>query len=209
MSGRITAPVPTRLLRDLLGKASGKSLKVLDVGCSDGALVAELKSLGMDAVGIDDSLSKTSDGLHAGSLAANLPFPAHSMDLVLVRGMKVFGGELAGPEVFTSTANLLSCLKPTGRLILFEPMSFAGTGSVNAARLNAWRDHLSRFPGKCSTRQYADGLGFLLSLKWLLGDKKISATIVTMTIDAKPMSRLEWHRVVRDILIGKGRRGAA
>jgi len=205
----IASPVPPRLLRNLLGKSVAPKIKVLDVGCGDGSVVRALRQLGADAVGIDDTLQAPAEGLTAGSLAANFAYPAHSFDVVIVRGMKVYGGPFEGPEVFTSTANLLSCLRPAGRLVLFEPQDVAGPGAVDAGRLNLWREHLARFPGTCEVRQFRDGLGFLLSLQWLLGAKRINATVVSMTIPTRSVSRLEWHRIVRDILIGKPKRGAA
>ncbi len=214
MSARKSAtpsPVPVRLLRNLLGTSSAPKIKVLDVGCGDGSVVRALRTLGAEAVGIDDVLSAPGEGLTAGSLASNLAYPAHSFDVVLVRGMKVYGqpGPFQGPEVFTSTANLLSCLRPAGRLVLFEPLELGGQAAPDAGRLNAWREHLARFPGACEVRQFRDGLGFLLGFKWLLGEKRIKATIVSMTIPTQSISRLEWHRIVRDILIGKTKRGAA
>ncbi len=205
----LATSVPPRLLRSLLGKSASPKIKVLDVGCGDGSVVRALRQLGADAVGIDDTLEAQAEGLTAGSLAANFAYPAHSFDVVIVRGMKVYGGAFEGPEVFTSTANLLSCLRPDGRLVLFEPQDVTGPGAVNAGRLNTWREHLAKFPGACDVRQVRDGIGFLLSLKWLLGEKRIDATIVSMTIPTRSISRLEWHRIVRDILIGKSKRGAA
>ena len=209
MSATVSSPIPSRLLQSLVGPAATSKGAILDVGCGDGAVVRGLRGIGCTTQGIDDTLSRAADGLVQGSLSGNVPFAVHTFDAILVRGMKVYSGPLTGPEVFTATANLLSCLKPGGRLVLFEPQGFAAPGSIDAARLNAWREHLSQFPGRCDVSQFADGLGFLLSLKWLMGEKKIAATIVSMTVPSPALSRLEWHRVVRDILLGKKKRGAA
>ena len=123
MSARKSAtpsPVPARLLRNLLGTSSAPKIKVLDVGCGDGSVVRALRSLGAEAVGIDDALTAPAEGLTAGSLAANLAYPAHSFDVILVRGMKVYG-QPAGS----------SCSSRRSLVDRWLPMRAASTTGVN------------------------------------------------------------------------------
>ena len=116
--------IPKRLLRDLFVSCQiGAESRVLEVGCGDGKQIGFMRQLGIMAEGQDDrGMAPSGDSkIHAVPLTAPLPFAPQSIDMILFRRSRVHELSLISPESCTGTANLLSCLKPGGRVILLEP----------------------------------------------------------------------------------------
>ena len=194
-------PIPRRLLHRMLASASIKSeSKVLDVGSGDGSIVAHLRKSGIDAWGIDEQAPPAGalkEYLKTGGLMGAVPFGPHSFELVLLRGMRVFADRLDTPEACMATANVLSCLQTSGRLLLVDPAEPSTGIQPNAARTESWQQHLSLFPGTFSVRPFAEGISWYLSLKFLF-QPKLDAQILEFKLPDHSISRLEWHRKARE-----------
>lgn len=208
----MTLPLPKRVIRKLLHGGMFRARRVLEVGCEDGRLVRFLQGQGRQAAGIDDrtGLPPLAAGLsdtHHSSIAGGFPFAPHHFQAMLVRGSRIYSGDLLNPEASIATANLLSSLAPRRRAI------FLATHLAGDTPLETWIDslqaHLAPFPGTVSVSQYEDGWEKWLSLEWLIGrNRDVDLTLVTFTSHRKAVSRLEWHQIARKAVMGRLRPAA-
>jgi len=127
-----------------------------------------------------------------GDVAGGMPVPAHSVDCVVLRSAKTFTAGLGTPEALLGAANLLSCLKPQGTLlVLGQP----------GESLQAWHELLSAYPVQVSQADYKDGIGYWLTLQWLKGSSQIQLPVLRAEIGKESISRLQWHRLVRELMM--------
>lgn len=138
--GAITERLERRLILELLGDVSGRTL--LDLGCGDGKLAVELASRGAQVTAVDASepmiAAARARADEAGveirfhiAAAGKLPFPDGNFDTVAAVTILCFV-ENATP-VFNEIARIL---RPGGRLVIGE----LGKWSIWAAarRLRGW-----------------------------------------------------------------------
>lgn len=122
--GQITDSLEQRLLLELLGRVSGKAL--LDVGCGDGALAAELARRGAMVTGVDlDPTMITAARRRAEAegvqlrlvegQAESLPFDSAVFDYVVAVTVLCFVREAK-----RAVAEMARILKPGGRLVIGE-----------------------------------------------------------------------------------------
>jgi SAM-dependent methyltransferase len=197
--------------KTLSGIKPGAETRVLEVGCGRGESLALLSARKYDAYGFD--LGAASGQLLApksqfafGSLSSAMSFPQHHFDAVVVRPMPSFRGELATAEHYVATANLLSCVKAGGRLVIVEP-SDGRDGSTAAEWIERWNRQLEAFKVEKRTLIYRDGgLGQLL-FGWLKKTPKLDLQLLQLTMPKDAVSRLEWHRQARAAAMPKTRNG--
>ena len=188
--------LPVRVLKSLactaLVRAGGA---VLEVGPVRPTAMPDWTSLGMLSTALTDSAPSTPTlpgQVLIGDVAGGMPVSAHSVDCVVLRSAKTFSLGLATPEALLGTANLLSCLKPHGSmLVLGQP----------GESLQCWQELLSAFPIQVSQTEYRDGLGWWLSFQFLRGSAKVQMPILRAQIGPEATSRLQWHRLVRELIM--------
>lgn len=191
----VLTPGHVDLLARRMGAFSGRS--ILDVGCGDGSDVLRLHKRGASIKGLED-LHKSSpdcERIHCGSPAAEIPFAVHAFDVVLLRGTQLFSSMQEGPELTIALANLLSCLKPRGRLVI--PYRH-----VDERILACWREQLAPFSVSPRVRPLTGGLWAMLTLAKLRG-KDFRMTAIEFPLGRKPVSRLEWHRLARESVMSR------
>lgn len=211
-------PLPRLFLRDLIvGCDLGYGSKLIEVGCGTGELAAFCDSLGIEVAGFDDQADKIAVAaasypkieFHSGTLANSIPFEAGAYDAALVRGMNVYQNDLHSIEAYASTANLLSCLRPLGRLVFLFEDSLAEIGDSNNRRQQELSEHFSQFPGRCRPEVYAEGIGRFVSPSFLLGRRpRRGHTLLTMQVPPKPVDRLSWHTYAREAVMRSMNRAA-
>lgn len=201
-------PLPRLFLRDLLVACDlGYGSTLIDVGCGVGDLTAFCHSLGIDAAGYDDDSHAVAEAriahpdieFNAGTLSNSIPFEPQSCDVAIVRGMDVYEDDLESIEAYASTANLLSCLKPLGKLVFLYEDAVAGIGEMDNERQAELAEHFEKFPGRCRPEVYAEGIGRFISPSFLFGRRpRRGHTLLTMQVPPKPIDRLNWHNYARE-----------
>ena len=139
-SGAITEGLERRLILELAGDVRGR--QVLDVGCGDGDLAAELSRRGAHVVGIDSSKAMIEaakqraerDRLDAAfevASAQELPFPPECFDMVVAITILCFVEDPA--PVFHEMARVL---RPGGHLVIGELGKWSSWAA--ARRIRGW-----------------------------------------------------------------------
>lgn len=168
---------------------------MLEVGPVRPTAMPDWISLGMQPLALTDSAPSTPTApgqVLIGDVAGGMPVSAHSVDGVILRTAKTFRTGLGTPEALLGAANLLSCLKPNGSLlVLGQP----------GESLQGWQELLTSLPVKLSQTEYRDGLGWWLSLQWLKGSPQVQLPILRAELGKEAMSRLQWHRLVRELMM--------
>lgn len=197
-----TPPLPRRLLTDLLLHTKIEpGSRILDLGCGDGKLVEWLSSLGFEAQGFRESktTSETQDAnakFVSGNPVSGYPFPPNRFHLILARDIGCYLKQRNSPELYITTANVLSSLVAGGKLVILEPLT--PHAEPDAARIDWLLDHFSWFPAQCQPRQYAEGIGWFLKLRFLR-DRRLDQWLITVTAPTPNPTRLEWHRLACQI----------
>lgn len=188
--------LPKRVLKSLARTARVRlGGSVLEVGPVRATAMPDWISLGLQPLALTDSAPSTPTApgqVLIGDVAGGMPVSAHSVDGVILRTAKTFRAGLGTPEALLGAANLLSCLKPNGSLlVLGQP----------GESLQGWQDLLAAFPVKLSQSEYRDGLGWWVSLQWLKGSPQVRLPMLQAELGQDAMSRLQWHRLVRELIM--------
>jgi SAM-dependent methyltransferase len=192
----------------LAGLKGGADTRVLEVGCGRGESLALLAGKKINAFGFDlgssGQLLAPKSQFAFGSLSSAMSFPQHHFDAVIVRPMPSFRGEMATAEHYVATANLLSCVKAGGRMIIVEPT--AGRDGATAPEwIGRWNRQLEAFQVEKKVAAYRDG-GLVQALfGWLKKGPKLDLQLINISIPQTPVSRLEWHRQARAAAMPKTR----
>lgn len=174
-----------------LGCFGNRSL--LHVG-TDSEAISAIRQRGGHILGIVEATDQAQpEWVTVGSPCGSIQVAAHSVQHVLIGDAAVFAGVQPTPESTIALANLLSCLKKRGRLLVPVP-------AVEGPEVELWRERLSGFPGKLTQRLYKTGVFEYASLAVVLrGIHRIP--VLEWTIPRKLISRLEWHKFARDAVM--------
>ena len=192
----------------LPGIKAGGDTRVLEVGCGRGESLALLAGKKINAFGFDlgaaSGLLAPKSQFAFGSLSSAMSYPQHHFDAVIVRPMPSFRGEMATAEHYVATANLLSCVKAGGRMIIVEPAS-GRDGSTAAEWIARWNRQLEAFTVEKKVGGYRDG-GLMHALfGWLKKGPKLDLSLIQISTPQTAVSRLEWHRQARAAAMPKTR----
>ena len=192
-SGNSKLSVPElNLLARRLGCFSGRH--VLDVSADSAAWVLQTQQRKGTISGIVDVADSTGEGLTCGSPAASISHSAHTVNCVLIRDNSIFAQSSTTVEMTIALANLLSCLKSRGRVVI--PVT-----DLDQAR-SIWTRRLEGFPGTLRAREIKTGILDYLTLAILFrGIHQIP--VLEFTIGRKLLSRLQWHQLAREAVLNR------
>ena len=174
---------------------------VLDLG-ANGTWATDVARRGgtIQAI-VDDAADAPPEGITVGSPTGSIPQPVHSIHRILIRDLSLFESDEVTPETSIAIANLLSCLKPRGRMVI--PVA-----ELEGSEQQLWTERLHGFPGRLTTRVYKTGLIDTLSLMFLFRGKH-EIPVIEFTVERKPISRLEWHRLAREAVMQRMQKSPA
>jgi hypothetical protein len=120
---------------------------------------------------------------------------AHSSDLVLYLGVSGTHGNLLDASARQMTAQLLSMLKPLGRMVFLHRHAEVATAAHTA---DCWPRHLACFPGEVSTQTVNDRSIPAAVWQWLTrrGPHR-ATTLITFEAPLEYLSVEEWRDYAR------------
>lgn len=187
--------LPIRVLKSLARVARIRSGgAVLEVGPLRPTAMQDWATAGLTPTALTDTAPSTPSApgqVLIGDVAGGMPVTAHSVDGVVVRTAKTFRAGLSTPESLLGAANLLSCLKPNGSLLVL--------GSAGES-LASWQELLSAFPVKVTSGEYRDGLMYWLTFQFF-SSRQAQVPYLRAEIGKDAISRLQWHRLVRELVM--------
>jgi SAM-dependent methyltransferase len=191
----------------LLDHQVGLGSRVLVVGCGHGELVKLFDDLGMDAAGLDESPENVSraaeheprSDFHLVSAPAEQSLEHigndEPQDLIIVRHLTTYDGNLFCPSSFLATAKLLQHLRPSGWLtfVVHRDQSRRSEGVAHEAACFA--EHLTRFPGMHRVSHFADCEFSTIASDWLHFHRHYGEYMVaSLRVPDVALSSSEWQR---------------
>ncbi len=212
-----SVPLPRAVMRHLLLEHQiGWGSRVLDVGCGHGELVHFLDDLGIEAVGMDESAENLSwaQNLEPRSDFQLVTAPAEQsldhivddepLDLVVVRHLTTYDGDLFSPASFQASAKLLQHVRPGGWLSFLVHRDTTHRRDGNSHELACFARHLSFFPGTCRVSHFADCELSTIAYDWLhLHRHHGEFLVASLRVPQSPIEAVEWRRLANQATLGR------
>ncbi|MBM3969313.1 MAG: class I SAM-dependent methyltransferase [Planctomycetes bacterium] len=204
-----SAPLPRAVVRHLLFTHQiGMGSRVLVVGCGHGELVHFFDDLGMDAGGLDESPDnvdwaaehepRSDFRLVSSPAEASLEYIRNDepYNLIVVRHLTTYNGNLFCPSSFLATAKLLQNLRPNGWFTFLVHRDNSRPSNCEAHEVSCFTRHLSFFPGTCRVSRFADCELSTIANDWLhLHRHHGEFVVVSLRIPHVALSATEWRRL--------------
>lgn len=197
--------LPRRILRHLfVSRRIRAGSRVLDVGCGSGALSRFLDPFAVDVVGLDASVTQIAKArrkapeleFHCVDLGNPLPIAGQQFDLVLARKVPAHAGNLMSQAALAATANLLSCLRPGGELLIISRLEPTADDRQGGHRRSCYARHLGSFPGSCRVLSLPDPWWNMNSLRRLcLWQPRGSFSTAVLRIPEVPHTYAQWYSI--------------
>lgn len=195
--------LPKRLLRHLFETGRvGIGCRVLDVGCGGGNLLRFLNQLCLDATGLDESPQNVETAralapeldVYCGRAQDPLPFAEHTFNLVLVRDLAVYEGELFSFGALLSTARLLAAVRPGGHLLIVRQLQYSESMGPILHQDDCYLQHLQVFTKAATCTR--------ISTRWNWIPWKRSAgeyQVAGVQVPVRARSLKEWLKIGRRV----------
>lgn len=195
--------LPRKVLRHLVvAHGVGVGSRVLDVGCGGGELVGFLQDLGLFATGCEESAVKLTrarrnnpklDLVHCQAFERGVPFAAHQFDLILVRNLSVYHGNLLAADALKTTAHLAACVRPGGYLVFLTSMAEEPADAGPAHDGSCFLRHVSLFRGSAETAEFPDRFP-LRRLQLVKSPAPAGHRLTGLRVPRWPLPRADWGR---------------
>src|SRR5262249_24408133 len=116
------------------------------------------------------------------------------LDLIVVRHLTTYDGNLFSPSSFQATAKLLQHLRPGGWFTFLVHRDRGDDGTAH--NMPCFARALSFFPGSCRVLRFADCELCTIASDWLHGHRHRGEFLVaSLRIPASPLTSGDWKRL--------------
>jgi SAM-dependent methyltransferase len=180
----------------------GVGSSILDAGCGRGELASYLSYLGFKVTGYDESPEQVAAARRStpgvdffGGSSAAIPFSMNSFDLVVVRDLAAYSDSLLSRGSLRTTAQLLACVRPGGRLVFLEQHAVETSNNTDGHSADCYYRHLEGFPGEANVAVIGESPTDLASWKALLSHgRRAEHLVAAFGCSATCYSREDWLR---------------
>lgn len=204
-----SVPLPRAVVRHLLfAHQIGMGSRVLDVGCGRGELVHFLDGLGLNAEGLDESPDnvwsavqrepRSNFQLVGTPVEQSLEHIRNDepLDLIVVRHLTSYDGNLFERPSFQATAKLLRHLRPSGWFTFLVHRDTSRRAAGTSHEVSCFARHLSYFPGTCRVSHFADCELSAIANDWLHLHRHYGEFLVaSLRVPHVALSASEWDRL--------------
>lgn len=175
--------------------------KVLVINAAPNDLTELLVFRGYDAVGLDAINQRIVTAHHSSEAPVRfvnreLVLPEHYFDLVIAQDLRVYQQDLSTSAAMVTTANLLSSVKPGGRLTMLIRHKPSWQDRPGGHLRSCFQRHFQQFSVNCSARFLGDGWLRWRTWNWMLGDQpRWGHLLVSAQLPFDTLTRLQWHEL--------------
>lgn len=182
--------------------------RVLDAGCGTGELAQYFAFLGFNAAGLDECPETIADAheaapeldFYCGKASENIPCPEHEFDLVIVRDHVSFRQSLFSRAALRTTANLLSCVRPHGTLVILSKWNTLPDEKSSVHSLSCYEKLLSCFGGSPVTSKFDCGRLHGTIAKLFGGSILSRYATIAARVPKQQILRSDWLQVADALL---------
>jgi SAM-dependent methyltransferase len=200
--------LPKRIIRHLIfSHQLSVGDRVLDAGCGSGELAQYFASLGFNVTGLDESPETIADAheaapeidFYCGRLSENISCPEHEFDLVMVRDPVSFRQSLFTRAALWTTANLLSCVRPQGMLVILPKWNTLPDAKSSVHSLSCYEKLLSCFGGSPVTSKFESGRMHGSIAKFFGGPIFSGYATIVVRVPEQQIPRSDWLQVAQTL----------
>jgi SAM-dependent methyltransferase len=200
--------LPKKIIRHLIfSHRLNVGSRVLDAGCGSGELATYFASLGFQVAGLDACPETIADAheaapeidFYCGKASENIPCPEHKYDLVIVRDDASFRRSLFSKAVLRSTANLLSCVRPQGTLVLLPRWNTLPDEQSSVHSLSCYEKLLHGFGGSPVTSKFESGKMHGTIAKIFGGPILSGYATIAARVPEQQIPRSDWLKVAESL----------
>jgi hypothetical protein len=175
--------------------------KVLVIDANPNDLTELLVYRGYAAVGLDAVNQRIVTAHHSTEapirfVDRQLILPEHYFDLVIARDLQIYQHNLSTPASLVTSANLLSSVKPGGRMSILVRQKPTWQDRTGGHLRSCFQRHFQHFSVNCQARFIGDDWSHWRTSQWMLGQHpRWGHLISTAAVPFEPLTRNQWHQL--------------
>jgi len=192
--------LPWRVTRSLASpRWLPRGAKILVIDSDPNDLTELYVYRGYDAVGLDAVNQRIVTAHHSSDspirfVNKSLVLPEHYFDLVIARDLQLYQQDLSETSTRVSTANLLSAIKPAGRMSVLVRRKPTWQDLPGGHLQSCFQRHFQQFGVSCEARFIGDAWYRWRTGSWLTGQQpRWGYFIATASLTFDTLTRSQWH----------------
>ena len=178
-----------------------RGAKILVIDANPNDLTELLVYRGYDAIGLDAIHQRVVTAHHSTEVPVRfvnrqLILPEHHFDLIIARDLQVYRQDLSAAASQVTSANLLSSVRPGGRLTLLVRQKPSWQDRPGGHLRSCYQRHFQQFSVTADSRFMGDGWLRWRTWNWMLGDQpRWGHLAVTAHVPFDPLTRTQWQEL--------------